>query len=469
MAEGPARVLKFGGTSVEDAAACARVADIVRRHGGHRPVVVVSALAGVTDALLRAADVAAGGDPDGALRLLEPHLARHAEIARHLLPPAAAGELAAEQQDITTALGGWLRDAAGQAAAAAVSAALRDEIAACGERLAAGLLAAVLAARGVRAEAVDARRCVVTDGAHGRATPDLAATFARVPVALDPLLAAGVTPVLGGFIAATPRGATTTLGRGGSDYTAALVGAALGADEIQIWTDVSGVLTADPRVVPGARAVARMSYAEAAELAYFGARVLHPRTIEPAMAHRIPVRIANSRRPDDPGTTVTADADPSPGGVKAIAHKPGITVLNVASARMLGAYGFLEALFDVFARHKAEVDVVATSEVSVSLTLEDTTALPAILEDLRPLGEVTLEPHRAIVCVVGEGLRATPGVAGRVFRAIADINVSVISFGASRVNLTFVVEEGRVRETVRRLHAALIEEADVAPRAEATA
>lgn len=466
MAEGPARVLKFGGTSVEDAAACTRVADIVRRHGGHRSVVVVSALAGVTDALLRAADVAAGGDPDAALRLLEPHLARHAAIARQLLPPAAAVGLAAEQQDITTALRGWLRSAAGKAAARA---ALRDEIAACGERLAAGLLAAVLAAWGVRAEAVDARRCVVTDAAHGRATPDLPATFARVPAALDPLLAAGVTPVLGGFVAATPGGATTTLGRGGSDYTAALVGAALGADEIQIWTDVSGVLTADPRVVPGARAVARMSYAEAAELAYFGARVLHPRTIEPAMARHIPVRIANSRRPDDPGTTVTADADPSPGGVKAIAHKPGITVLNVASARMLGAYGFLEALFDVFARHKAEVDVVATSEVSVSLTLEDTAALPAILEDLRPLGEVTLEPHRAIVCVVGEGLRATPGVAGRVFRAIADINVSVISFGASRVNLTFVVEESRVRETVRRLHAALIEEADVAPRAEATA
>jgi aspartate kinase len=465
VGEGQARVLKFGGTSVEDTAAFTRVADVVGRHGGRRPVVVVSALAGVTDALLHAADAAASGDPRGAARALEPHLARHAEIARRLLPPDGALETAAERQEIETALLRLLRDTAEHPAGRA---ALRDEIAACGERLAAALLARVLAARGMRAAYVDARRCIVTDEMHGRATPQLAATFARVTETLGPLLDAGVTPVLGGFIASSAGGVTTTLGRGGSDYTAALVGAALGVDEIQIWTDVSGVLTADPRVVPDARSVARMSYAEAAELAYFGAKVLHPRTIEPAMARRIPVRIANSRRPEDPGTTVTAVAEPSPGAVKAIAHKTGITVLNVASTRMLGAYGFLEALFDVFARHRADVDVVATSEVSVSLTLDDTSALPAILEDLRPLGEVTLEPHRAIVCVVGEGLRVTPGVAARVFGTIADINVFLISFGASRVNLTFVVEEGRVHETVRRLHAALIEEAGVPAPAEAT-
>jgi aspartate kinase len=464
VGEGAVRVLKFGGTSVEDAAAFARVVDIVRRHGGRRPVVVVSALAGVTDALLQAASVAAGGDPEAAMRLLEPQFARHAEIARRLLPPDAAGGAAAERREIETELRGFLADSA---TCADAGAALRDQVAACGERLSAGLLARVLAARGVRAECVDARRCIVSDDRHGRAMPDVAATFARTAGSLAPMLGAGGTPVLGGFIAASAGGATTTLGRGGSDCTAALIGAALGADEIQIWTDVSGVLTADPRVVPEARAVARMSYAEAAELAYFGAKVLHPRTIEPAMARRIPVRILNSRRPEDPGTTVTAEAQPSPGAVKAIAHKTGITVLNVASARMLGAYGFLEALFDVFARHRAEVDVVATSEVSVSLTLEDTATLPAILEDLRPLGEVTLEHDRAIVCVVGEGLRVTPGVAARVFGAIADINVLLVSFGASRVNLTFVVEESRVGEAVRRLHAALIPEAELP--AEATA
>jgi len=276
---------------------------------------------------------------------------------------------------------------------------------------------------------------------------------------LVPLLEAALVPVLAGYIAATLSGRTTTLGRGGSDYTAALVGAALDAREIQIWTDVSGVLTADPRVVPGARPIPRLSYAEAAELAYFGAKVLHPKTIEPATARRIPVRICNSLAPDDPGTVVAAEPAVWPGAVKAIAHKTGITVLQIASTRMLGAYGFLRALFEVFDRHRTVVDVVTTSEVSVSLTLEDARALPAIVSELRALGEVSVEPHRAIVCVVGEGLRTTPGIAARIFSTVQDINVSLISQGASRVNLTFVIAEDRVHEAVRRLHEACFEHA----------
>src|SRR5947207_2423597 len=257
--------------------------------------------------------------------------------------------------------------------------------------------------------------------------------------------------------AATAPGITTTLGRGGSDYSAALVGAALDAQEIQIWTDVSGVLTADPRVVPGARTVANLSYAEAAELAYFGAKVLHPKTIQPAVDRDIPVRICNSRSPRDAGTVVTAQGEVCPGGVKAIAHKCGVTILQITSARMLGAYGFLRALFEVFDRHRTAVDVVTTSEVSVSLTVEDTGSLDAIVADLRGLGTVSLERDRAIVCVVGEGLRATPGIAARVLATVRDINVALISQGASRVNLTFVVEEARVREAVCRLHQAFFE------------
>jgi aspartate kinase len=450
------RILKFGGTSVADAAAVERVTGVVRSHGGPRPVVVVSALAGVTDALLTAADAAADGDPRATAPSLDALLERHARIANQLARPEARkpllGELEAARREIERLLDRVEQEPDRRAA-------LRDEIASYGERLSASLLAAALTGAGIAARYVDSRHCLTTDATHGRANPLLTVTIERTRAALTPLLEDGLVPVLGGYIAATADGITTTLGRGGSDYSAALVGAALDAHEIQIWTDVSGVLTADPRVVPGARTVASLSYAEAAELAYFGAKVLHPKTIQPAMERDIPVRICNSRAPRDAGTVVTAQGEVSPGGVKAIAHKCGVTILQITATRMLGAYGFLRALFEVFDRHRTAVDVVTTSEVSVSLTVEDTGSLEAILADLRGLGSVALERDRAIVCVVGEGLRATPGIAARVFATVRDINVSLISQGASRVNLTFVVEEARVGEVVCRLHQAFFEPA----------
>jgi aspartate kinase len=279
-------------------------------------------------------------------------------------------------------------------------------------------------------------------------------TFARTREWLLPLIEDGVIPVVGGFIGATARGNVTTLGRGGSDYTAAIVGAALRSEEIQIWTDVSGVLTADPRVVPEAQTIERLSYSEAAELAYFGAKVLHPKTIQPAIEDRIPVRICNSRAPEERGTLVGPDADTSPRTVKAIAHKKGVTTVQITSARMLGAYGFLRALFEVFERHRTVIDVVTTSEVSVSLSLDDDSALPLIVTELEQLGTVRVEKKCAIICVVGEGLRGTPGIAARVFSTISDINVTLISQGASSINFTFAIEETRVEEAVRRLHEA---------------
>ena len=449
-----ATVLKFGGTSVADAAALQRVAGVVHdAQRGTRPVVVVSALAGGTDALLAAADAAASGDPKLMLPQLDALLERHAEIARGLARPESAKGigtvLARARAEIADLL-------ARVAAEPERQPALRDEIASYGERLSAALLTAVLLAADVPARYVDARHCLITDETHGRATP-LPNTEQRTRAELAPLLDRRLVPVLGGYIGATLEGVTTTLGRGGSDYSAALVGAALAAREIQIWTDVSGVLSADPRVVPGARPIPSLSYAEAAELAYFGAKVLHPKTIQPAMERDIPVRICNSHAPGDPGTVVTARGEVRAGAVKAIAHKTGITVLQINSTRMLGAYGFLRGLFEVFERHQTVVDVVTTSEVSVSLTVDDAGSLPAIVAELQALGTVAVESGRAIVCVVGEGLRITPGIAARVFATIADINVSLISQGASRVNLTFVVEETRVREAVLRLHEALFE------------
>jgi len=448
-------VLKFGGTSVADAEALRRVAALVgRAHRTTRPVVVVSALAGVTDALLAAADAAASGNAERVGPQLDALLERHAEIAGRLARPEGAG-------GIRTVLGrarGEIADLLERLAREPDRRpALRDEVASYGERLSAALLTAVLLAADVPARYVDARHCLITDETYGRATPLLPDTEQRTRAELAPLLDRRLVPVLGGYIGATADGVTTTLGRGGSDYSAALVGAALAAAEIQIWTDVSGVLTADPRLVPGARTIPNLSYAEAAELAYFGAKVLHPKTIQPAMDRDIPVRICNSHAAGEAGTVVTALGEVRPGGVKAIAHKSGITVVQITSTRMLGAYGFLRGLFEVFERHQTVVDVVTTSEVSVSLTVEDAGSLPDIVAELGPLGTVSVESGRAIVCVVGEGLRTTPGIAARVFATISDINVSLISQGASRVNLTFVVEEARVREAVHRLHEALFE------------
>ncbi len=445
--------MKFGGTSVEDAQAFARVARIVGVRRAERPVVVVSAMCRFTDALLASVETAAAGDADGALGSLEEHFERHALVAR-VLPTGTRDELYMEVELARRELGELLRRvAAGREARPP----LQDSVVSYGECLSAKLLAAVLAERMLPAAYVDARRCIITDDAHGSATPANEETYGRTRAELSPLLDAGRIPVLGGFVGSTPDGRTTTLGRGGSDYTAALIGAGIGAREIQIWTDVNGVLTADPRVVPHARTIPNLSFAEAAELAYFGAKVLHPKTILPAVIRGIPVRICNSRDPERAGTGVYFDAEMSPRTVKAIAHKKDITVLHITSARMLGAYGFLRALFEVFERYRTIIDIVTTSEVSVSLSLEDTSRIDEIIRDLRPIAAVKVESGLAVICIVGEELRYTSGIAARIFSTLGDINVLLISQGASNVNLTFVVAESDVEETVRRLHASLFE------------
>ena len=432
-------VMKFGGTSVADAAAFENVARIVANTRDAAPVVVVSAMSGVTDSLLAATNL------DSLVNVFE----RHCAVAHELLDSSQAAAFIDR-----------LREAADQIAALLQSLAqkpadqksLQDAIVSFGETLSSTLLAEVLNQKGIKARQVDARRCIITDEEYTSATPLMAETFAQSKSELMPLLESGVVPVLGGFIGSTKQGVTTTLGRGGSDYTAALIGAALDVREIQIWTDVTGVLTADPRVVPEAQTIERLSYGEAAELAYFGAKVLHPKTIQPAIENSIPVRICNSREPHEPGTLVGPETETSPRTIKAIAHKTGVTTVQISSLRMLGAYGFLRALFEVFDRHRTVVDVVTTSEVSVSLSLDDASALPAIVADLEELGTVGVEKGRAIICVVGEGLRGTPGIAARVFSTISDINVTLISQGASSINFTFAIEEERIKEAVTRLH-----------------
>ncbi|MCY7377334.1 MAG: lysine-sensitive aspartokinase 3 [Pyrinomonadaceae bacterium] len=447
--ENRATVMKFGGTSVGDSAAFERVCRIVAEQIENQPVVVTSAMTKVTDALLNAFYLAGKNEPETAFESLAPHFARHLEVAEHFLSDEAKKSFYSEIEKSKRELGEILDRVSRRSLPVQL---LKDVIVAYGELLASRLLTEVLRSKNINARFADARRLIVTDDEHGAANPIWEETEKIVRLELGSIIERGEVPVLGGFIAASRGGETTTLGRGGSDYSAALVGAALKAREIQIWTDVTGVLTTDPRICPEARTLKTLSYEEAAELAYFGAKVLHPKTIQPAVDWQIPVRVCNSHEPEMRGTMILPSSQSTPRKVKSIAYKKGITILHITSARMLGAYGFMSAIFQIFERHRTVVDVVTTSEVSVSLTLDNTASLEAVVKDLRRIGTVEIEPQQAVVCVVGSGLRDTSGVAAQIFAAISDINISLISHGASSVNMTFVVQENVVNEVIKRLH-----------------
>jgi len=335
----------------------------------------------------------------------------------------------------------------------AVPAEGRDRFLACGERISAAVVARALQARGLPAAAVDARDILITDDHFGRARPDFPEIERRARERLLPAIGRGEIPVLEGFIGATRGGETTTLGRGGSDWSAAILGACLGASCVEIWTDVGGMMTADPRVVPAARVVETISFEEASELAYFGARVLHPLTLAPAVEKDIPVRIRNSRDPGPTGTEIRRDAPSGPSAVRSIAFKSGIATVDIVTTRMLMASGFLRTLFEVFARHDTPVDMVTTSEVSVSVTVDNLERLEAIRRDLEEIAHVEIAGGRSIVCLVGQDLKFKPGIAARIFRAMGEINILMISQGASRRNVSFVVEEKDAADAVRRLHA----------------
>jgi len=307
---------------------------------------------------------------------------------------------------------------------------------------------------------IDSRECVVTDTNFMKAAPLMEETNERLKSKIQPLLEAGKIPVMGGFIGATKSGATTTIGRGGSDYSAAIIGAGLGAQRIDIWTDVDGMMTTDPNLCPDARRIKVISFDEAAELAYFGAKVLHPSTVLPAVQKNIPVYILNSRNPSCEGTRIAARVPSCRNFFKAIAAKKRITIIDVAATRMLLAHGFLKAIFEVFDRHRVSVDVVSTSEVSVSVTVDSNESIPALAADLAKLADVKYEGRKAIVCVVGESLREKPGVAARVFGELSDVQIRMISQGASEINLTFVIEEDDVPQVVQRLHSTFFADPD---------
>jgi aspartate kinase len=442
-------VMKFGGTSVQDAKAIGRVAAIVKERLPQRPVVVVSAMAKVTDQLLAMSRAAGAGDRKTALKLCRALQERHYDTAGELLGTALFSDFHSELGGDFENLEELLR---GISAVGELTPRTNDHVAAYGEMLSSKIVAAAFEAQGLPSTHVDSRQCIVTDGSHTKAAPLFAETDERLRTKVQPLLDQGRAPVMGGFIGATKAGVTTTIGRGGSDYSAAIVGAGLNAERIEIWTDVDGMMTTDPNLCPDARRIRVISFEEAAELAYFGAKVLHPATVLPAVQKNIPVYILNSKNPACEGTRITAKAPPSRNSFKAIAVKKRITIVDVAAPRMLLAHGFLKAIFEAFDRHRIPVDVVSTSEVSISLTVDSNESIPALAADLAKLADVKYEGRKAIVCVVGENLRSTPGIAARIFTEVRDVNIRMISQGASEINITFVIEEDAVPKVVKLLH-----------------
>jgi aspartate kinase len=454
--------MKFGGTSVPDGPAIRRATEIVRGRLDRRPVVVVSALAKVTDALLLIARTASERKLEEALSLIRELRERHLETARDLLDRDEGGRhlLDLVDQSVEVCFDELTNLARSIVTLGELTPRSQDAISSFGERLSSAIIAAAFEATGVKSELVDSRRFIVTDDHFTGAAPDMNATGAKTREALNPIIESGRVPVAQGFIGSTRNGVTTTIGRGGSDYSAAIIGAALGAESIEIWTDVDGLMTADPRVVPAARRIRVISFAEASELSYFGAKVLHPSTVKPAVERGIPVHIYNTNSPSCEGTLIVERPRRSANPIKSIAFKRNVTIVNIASTRMLAAYGFLRAIFEVFDRHQTPVDVVTTSEVSVSITLDDAENLEAIMRDLAGFGEITIERNKAIICAVGDNLKFTAGVAARVFSAISSTNVNMISQGASEINLTFVIDQDDAQKVVSELHEAFFVDAD---------
>jgi aspartate kinase len=450
-------VMKFGGSSIESQEAIARVTRIVQAHEQRRPVVVVSAMGKTTNKLLDAAHEAARGHREQALALVDEMRGDH--LAQGL---PLAGAFTAEVDRYIRTHFEWLDELVkGLSVVGELSERSMDAVASLGERVSSLIVSFAFRAAGIRAQHIDSRRVILTDGAFTRAQPLFEETYALLHAQVRPTALKSVV-VMGGFIGATRDGQTTTLGRGGSDYSAAIAGAGIGAEEIQIWTDVDGMLTADPRIIPGGHRVKSISFAEAAEMAYFGAKVLHPATITPAVEHNIPVLILNSRRPDIEGTRITSQSVSCRNPVKSISCKRNITILNISSTRMLMAHGFMCRIFDIFDRYRTSVDMVSTSEVSVSLTLDNRENVDAICRELREFSQVSMEDGQAIVCLVGENIRHTAGIAGRAFQVLQKKNIRMISQGASLLNLGFVVSEADLKDTVAALHEEFFSDLDPA-------
>ena len=445
-------VMKFGGTSLEDGPAFRRVANIVGGSAESGPIVIASAMSGMTNALLNSLRTAAGGEINSARRSLEDYFERHLSVTRGL------GESANTRTRMLVET--TRREIAEMLNVAATNrtttARLDDAIASHGERLSANLLTIVLETHGLPVVYVDARRCIVTNEEHGNAKPLIQETCRRSRTQLGPLIAKKRIPVLEGFVAATRSGIPSTLGRGSSNYTATLVGAALDALEVQIWTDVNGVLTADPCLVKKPRTIPILSYVEADELARLGTRVLHARMIKPARDRDVPVRICNSRAPKEEGTLICRARDALPGVITAIAHRANLARIDITSAPAFVANGSLGAIRKIFNRYQTQIDMVTKSEVSISLTCSYTAPLSSIAQNLEQIGSVEIKANCAIVSCIGDGLQ-DPRDAREVLKRLKEIDPTLAWHRTSSVNLTTIVDCDSLASVVRQLHRGIFE------------
>ncbi len=440
------KVLKFGGTSVKDAQAMKRVADIVSDYPS-ATVIVLSATAGTTDALIQMVSHAAEGQYDAFTKMKKALEEKHVTIIEELGLQADKSVYQAIH-DIFSKLSMFLE---GIYLLRESSNRVKDAVVSSGEFLSTKIFAAYLKMIYPDTFWFDIRNVIITDDHFGSAHVDRVSTQKNYNKVMKPLLKRCRFLVTQGFIGSTSDGLTTTLGRGGSDYTATLIGNLADAESIEIWTDSNGVMTADPRFIPRAVSQRELSFKEAAELSYFGAKVLHPSTIIPAMEKNLPVQVKNTMNPLDPGTVIAHESKQI-GQPKSITFRRNITTVTIESSRMLYAYGFLERIFDVFARYKVPIDLVSTSEITVSLTLEKTENLNEIVEELKGFSTVRTEDKMAIVSIVGEDIKNSQSFLKRTFHALDTLPIEMISFGASNVNLSLVVPESHIEAVVKKLH-----------------
>ncbi len=443
-------IMKFGGTSIQDNTAIKRISETILQRKNEHPAVVVSAIGNSTDSLEEMSAVAAQKDRRQAYALVIQFISFHKKLAHSL----GCGDDSGLQAVFESVEGDLRRIVDIILQSGHVARHIRDELSSLGEYCSAHIITAYLNSIGCDSRVVDARDVIVTDSQFGNAHPLVEESSIKIKKILKPVAEEETIAVIQGFIGRDPFGRTTTLGRGGSDYSATFIGSILKADRVEIWSDVDGVLTADPSIVPHARRILYMSFQEAAELAYFGAKVLHPSSLLPAIEHGIPVRVLNSNRPDYAGTEIS---DQKPKGqqhcvLKSIAYKENITVIKVSSTRMLMAYGFIASIFEIFERYQTPVDLISTSEVSVSITIDDTSRLSEIRRELSRFAQVEVLPKKAIVCLVGEALKRETAVTGNIFTELSDFVVYQISHGASDINISFVIDEENISPVVNTLH-----------------
>ncbi|MCL2706036.1 MAG: aspartate kinase [Spirochaetaceae bacterium] len=443
-------VLKFGGTSVKDSYWIDRTIDITNNQIDKAPVLVSSAISKVTDKLLSIGKFAEEKNSEGIAETIDSLKKIHFDIANEFLTGRNFEKAAETLNSLFLQLESFSK---GLFLLMECSPKSSDMLVSFGERLSTLLIYHRTIERKIDSELLDSRDFIITDNNFTAASPNFTLTDPKVQEFVKPKK--GKIIITQGFISSNEDGITTTLGRGGSDFSATIIGSALDAKEVQIWTDVDGILTTDPRIAPAAKRLATISYAEAAELAFFGAKVVHPSTIQPAVKKKIPVIVKNTKNPDCPGTLITKKLDST--GIVGIAGKKSITSINITSYRMLNTYGFLSKIFTIFEKYKTPVDLISTTEVSVSMTIEDTSNIDLIKSELEPIGKITIERNNGIICLVGNNIWKDSKLISKIFKTLSPAPVKMISLGAADVALSIVLSENEIDDTMKKIHKAFFE------------